>query len=61
MQTQWLDWLTVGIVVVGAVIWLTVYYRRKWVRKRDRSAASDACGGGCDGCRYSKDCSTNPD
>jgi FeoB-associated Cys-rich membrane protein len=61
MKAQWLDWLVVGIVVAGAALWLGMHYRRKWLQKKAQGTSPGACGGGCDGCRYSKDCSRKID
>lgn len=55
MNGQWMDWLAVSAVVAVAAIWLILFYRRKWRRKKDPNAAG-GCDGTCDGCRYSKDC-----
>ena len=57
-QLQLLDWVGVGVLVLGATIWLGLHFYRKWKRRKACAEAGvNACDSGCDGCPFSKDCS----
>jgi len=55
METQWADWIAVGLAVAGAAAWLAWRARRQW-KRRQASGGSPTCGG-CDTCPFGKDCS----
>jgi len=54
---QLLDWLGVGVVVMGAAAWLFLHFRRRWKRRKACAEnGAGACDSGCDGCPFSKSC-----
>ena len=52
MNATWLDWLTVGLAIAGAALWLSWRIRRNWKAQRDAQNRSCACLTGCDGCPF---------
>ena len=52
MNATWLDWLTVGLAVAGAALWLAWRIRRTWKAQRAAQNRSCACLAGCDGCPF---------
>lgn len=56
MNAPWADWIAVGVVVAGAILWLALRIRRNWKKQRDARNSPLSCLTGCEGCPFSKDC-----
>ncbi|MDD2239087.1 MAG: FeoB-associated Cys-rich membrane protein [Kiritimatiellae bacterium] len=61
MNTQWADWVAVGLAVALALTWLGFRLRRQWRKQKDLPPGSIGCDAGCENCPFSKNCtSQNP-
>ena len=58
MNTQWADWIAVGLAVAGAAVWLgwRVHRYLRRVRTAAGGRPADCDSPSCTGCPFAKDC-----
>ena len=56
MNTQWADWIAVGLTVAIALTWLGFRIYRQWRKQKDRKPGAIGCAIGCENCPFSKNC-----